>query len=182
MFSIVKSSTMVSWGSALLTTAVVLSAALSPASAKHLVKDPPEDSIMVSNHTRGLWINCMLNGTDGVEVDESEATVTDKDGEVKDLSKAEQVGRQIKWSHRKPGESASTPIDAKHVTVKEDGKSVLHVPDEEEAAELVGEIVCEHRSQEQEWEVRPHFKLEKMPKSDTVVEGEDLKIFCKLRK
>ena len=151
-------------------------------SAKHLIKDPNQEIVMVSNFTRGLYLNCRINGTlEDVDLGDVEATTTTEDGEVKDLSKKEQVARQITWSVKTPEAADYTPIESKWVTTKEDGRSVLHVMDEEEAAKMVGKITCERGSQEQEWEVQPHFKLEKMLKSDTVVEGEDLKLFCKLR-
>ena len=35
--------------------------------------------------------------------------------------------------------------------------------------------------QSQEWSADPYFRLDKLPKSQEVVFGEDLKLFCKLK-
>ncbi len=147
----------------------LLGALASSSSASVLTKDPPEDKVMISDKHRGVKLACFFNQT-GEEEGQGE-------GEEKDDA---EITWWRQWSSGAEN-GLRQQIEAEHVKVKEDGRSQVRLP-EDLARE--GTITCQSGGEGGDsltWAVQPHFKLEAMPKSKYVSEGEDVYLDCTLR-
>jgi hypothetical protein len=125
---------------------------------QELVKEPDVETVMISEHQTGIRLACFWNET-SPETGEPE---------------------RVEWVYENAN-GVETPFDEKFASVTEEGIFLLRIDDEAEIVE--GIIKCKSKDGRsfQSWRLTPLFKLEKMPLSTTVVQGEDTILRCALR-
>ena len=160
-----------------LALAVALFASLAwSQSVVQLVRDPEQETVMIGNLTKGgLRLACILNNTNGEEKLVKRSATEDTAATDNAVEKKDTPAHGITWT------ANGAPItDEKAVIVDgEKGRSTLLLA---EADAEPGKYVCRSGDDvSQEWTVQPNFKLEKLPKSVLIVEGEDDYLSCKLR-
>lgn len=164
-FSLSSSTAIISWpvyphGTMLVRATLCLLWALTTlCSAQELVGDG-DDAVMISE--KGILLVCYLNGTSS-----EDKVTTGEEGATE--------AEAITWVRR--DETGEEPLD-EFVKLNSQGRSTLRM-NENDTRE--GEHFCRWGTQEARFMVTPYFKLEKVDKSLTVTEEEQIVIYCTLK-